>query len=156
MNSSVVNFVINRENSAQKFPKVSIIVLNWNGRNDTLECLESVERIEYPNFDVVVVDNGSNDDSVAAIHAKFPEITLLETGKNLGYAGGNNVGIHHALQQNANYILLLNNDTVVDPALVQQFVEAGQLMPEGGAFGAKIYLYSKPDLPACTCRASLQ
>ncbi|MEJ2008456.1 MAG: glycosyltransferase family 2 protein, partial [Acidobacteriota bacterium] len=92
-----------------KNPEVWIIILNWNGRDDTLECLESTRRIDYTCFNVVVVDNGSNDDSVSAIRKAFPEVEVLETGENLGFAGGNNVGMRYSLEKGAEYVLLLNN-----------------------------------------------
>ena len=128
-----------------RYPKVYIIILNWNGRDDTLECIESVRNIDYPNFTVVVVDNGSSDDSVEAIHDKFPEITVLETGKNLGYAGGNNVGIRYVLRHRADFILLLNNDTIVDRKILSSFLDAVQLVGHSGIFGAKISFYSDPN-----------
>lgn len=126
-------------------PIVSIIILNWNGWKDTLECLHSVQQINYPNFRVLVVDNGSTDDSVAQIRQAFPAVALLETGENLGYAGGNNAGIAYALNQHPTFILLLNNDTVVDPDILTAFVDAASACPAAGIFGAKSYYYSKPD-----------
>jgi GT2 family glycosyltransferase len=126
-------------------PKVSIIVLNWNGRDDTLECLRSVERIDYPNFETIVVDNGSSDGSVAAMRRVFPQLRVLETGENLGYAGGNNVGIRHALERGADYVLLLNNDTIVDSALLNEFVGAAAAFPDGGMFTGKIYFHAEPN-----------
>src|SRR5690242_19791800 len=78
-------------------PRIAVIVLNWNGRDDTLQCLESLLHLSYSNFEVIVVDNGSQDNSVAAIRDRFPKVLLLETGANLGYAEGNNVGIRAAL-----------------------------------------------------------
>lgn len=125
-------------------PKVDIVILNWNGRLDTLACLESVANISYPNFNVIVVDNGSTDDSVLAIRAAFPEVTLIETGANLGFSGGNNVGIQHALAHGADYVLLLNNDTVVDPGLLDAFVAAAKRFPDAGVFSAKIYFHAEP------------
>jgi hypothetical protein len=127
------------------YPKVSIIVLNWNGKDDTLECLESVCQIDYPNFDIIVVDNGSSDDSVKAIQNKFPEVTVLETKRNLGFAGGNNVGIRYALKHGAEYILLLNNDTIVDSHLLKSFINASRVVQQEAIWGAKIYYYSQPD-----------
>ena len=124
--------------------KVAIIILNWNGKKDTLECLESVFKIEYGNFDVIVVDNGSNDGSVKAIQNKFPEVNVLETGKNLGYAGGNNFGIRYALKKGTDFILILNNDVVVDSQLLNEFINAWKLFPEGGIFAGKIYYFSQP------------
>ena len=125
-------------------PRVAVIVLNWNGREDTLECLRSIRSIAYSNFGVIVVDNGSTDGSVAAIRASQPSVEVIDTGENLGFAGGNNVGIRRALELGADYVLLLNNDTVVDPGLLRAFVAAAALHPEAGAFGAKIYFHSEP------------
>ena len=111
----------NLENQSHP-PKASIIILNWNGKEDTLECLESVGKIDYPNFDTIVVDNGSSDESVKAFQKEFPKVKVLETGENLGYAGGNNVGIRYALDNGADYILILNNDTIVDSQLLKAFI----------------------------------
>lgn len=131
--------------SFAKLPSVTIIILNWNGRADTLDCLASVRHIDYPNYSVLVVDNGSEDNSVDAIKNDFPEVSILETGKNLGYAGGNNVGMRWALERGADYILLLNNDTVVDTALLKSFVQCAAENVNGALFGAKIYYYSRPN-----------
>ncbi|HSX03971.1 MAG TPA: glycosyltransferase family 2 protein [Rhabdochlamydiaceae bacterium] len=122
-------------------PKIFIIILNWNGKKDTLECLSSVEKINYQNFEVVVVDNGSSDDSVSVIKTAFPQITLLETGKNLGYAEGNNVGIRYAMDSGADFLFILNNDTTLDPEILTHFAEGFKEKPEAGILGAKIYLY---------------
>lgn len=125
---------------------VTVIILNWNGWEDTIECLQSVLKIDYSNFHVLVVDNGSSDESVQQIRQAFPDVELLETRKNLGYAGGNNAGIIHALKHNPEFILLLNNDTVIDPNILTAFTSAAALCPQGGMFGAKSYYYSKPTL----------
>src|ERR1700733_1333304 len=93
---------------------VSVIVLNWNGWKDTLECLHSLQNLEYPSYQVIVVDNCSTDDSVFRIRQHFPDIQIIETGKNLGFAAGCNAGIARALAQRAEYVWLLNNDTTVD------------------------------------------
>ena len=125
------------------FSKVVIILLNWNGKKETLSCLESLQQLSYPNFEIVLVDNGSKDNSVEVISSCFQNITILETGENLGFAEGNNVGIRHALQQDARYLLLLNNDTTVDPGLIEGFLEG--VDAGGDILGAKLYLHSKPD-----------
>ena len=91
-------------------PLVSIIVLNYNGKDFLLECLSSVTKTDYPNFEVLVVDNGSTDGSIAVAKRQFKNFNFIEIGKNLGYAAGNNVGIKHA---KGDYIVLLNNDTIV-------------------------------------------
>ena len=97
-------------------PKVAVIVLNWNGGVDTIDCLASLRALDYPKFFIAIVDNGSTDNSVAAIGKAFPELEILQTGANLGYAGGNNFGIKHGLEKAADYVLILNNDVIVDPA----------------------------------------
>lgn len=125
-------------------PHISVVILNWNGRDDTLACLASVERISYPAMQVIVVDNGSSDDSAAAIRRAFPRVELIETQQNLGFAGGNNVGIRRALEAGADYVLLLNNDTEVDEELLNAFLEAAQRHPDAGAFSGKIYFHADP------------
>ena len=127
-------------------PAVDIVVLNWNGREDTLDCLASLSKSTYPYCRVIVVDNGSADGSVAAIRAAFPTVEVLETGKNLGYAGGNNVGIRHALDRGTDFILLLNNDTVVAADLIESFVTLSLRTSSDDVLGAKIYYFDKPEI----------
>ncbi|MDF1584656.1 MAG: glycosyltransferase, partial [Methyloprofundus sp.] len=76
--------------------KISLIILNWNGCNDTLECLNSVQKIHYPNLDIIVADNGSTDSSLELIKKDYPTVSIIENGENLGFAGGNNRAIEHA------------------------------------------------------------
>lgn len=125
-------------------PKVAIILLNWNGIQDTLECLASVFAIDYPNFDVIVADNGSRDQQGQRIKQQYPQITLIENGGNLGFAEGNNVAIRHALDAGADHVLLLNNDTTIDPAALTGFADAIRRFPEAGIYGAKIYYHANP------------
>ena len=127
-------------------PFIIIIILNWNGKEDTLECLASVKEFDYANYEIVVVDNGSSDGSVDAISKQYPDMTLLQTGENLGYAGGNNVGIRWALERDADYILLLNNDTIVATDLLSAFINATNLIPSGSILGAKIYFFDNPNI----------
>ena len=133
------------ENMSYSCPRVVVIILNWYGREDTLECLASVKQIDYVNYEMIVVDNGSSDESVYAISKQYSDIVILQTGKNLGYAGGNNVGIRWSLERGADYVLLLNNDAIVDPGIITAFVKAAKDFMEGGLFGAKIFYYDKPD-----------
>jgi hypothetical protein len=126
-------------------PHIAMIVLNWNRREDTIECLQSLTGLDYLNCEFVVVDNGSTDGSVEAIQSAFPSIQLLINTENLGFAGGNNVGIRHALGGEADYIFLLNNDTVVDPALLDELVTTAEADPRIGLVGPKIYYYDQPD-----------
>ena len=94
---------------------VYVLVLNWNGWQDTVKCVYSLMSLTYKDYKVVVLDDASSNDSVTRIREAHPEVTLIETSANLGIAGGNNVGIRYALDQGAEYIWLLNNDTIVDP-----------------------------------------
>lgn len=125
-------------------PKVLIVVLNWNGCKDTVECLRSLEALTYKNFQVIVVDNGSTDDSVAVIQSKFPRVIILEVGKNLGYAGGNNVGLRYALKHDFAYALLLNNDTVCRPDVLSTLVDAADSHADAAFVAPLIYTADDP------------
>lgn len=126
------------------YPPVMILVLNWNNAPDTLECLASLERQTYPSMQVLVVDNGSTDNSVEVIRANFPQIQILETGCNLGYAGGNNVGIREALVRGTRFVFLLNNDVTVAPDAVAEMVRTMQEHPRAGLASPMILAYSQP------------
>lgn len=132
--------------SGQTPPAVAIIVLNWNGKEDTLECLQSLQKLSYPNYRTVVVDNGSSDDSVTAIRSLFPKSMVIENGSNAGYAGGNNVGIKWALDHAFDYILLLNNDTFVATNLIDIFVSAATARADAFIYGAKIFFADRPNI----------
>lgn len=184
-------------------PKVAIIILNWNGWEDTIECLESLNKINYKNYDIILVDNGSEDDSVTKIkdyckgnlkieteyvsydssnkpieiieydiniiddlkEIKIPDLPLnqrlilIKTRKNYGFAGGNNFGIKLALRLlDAKYILLLNNDTVVDPNFLTELVKTAENDAHIGFVGPKTYYYNKKRLIQTTggCRIDLK
>jgi len=178
------------------WPKVFIIILNWNGWQDTIECLESLRIISYPNYSVVIVDNDSQDDSVAKIsayargeaavksdflppnHLREPANTInytrreaedtkpgtlsekifregqnktsngsliiIQNEQNFGYAEGNNIGMRYALKASADYVLILNNDTVVDKHFLTELVSAADEDPRIGAIGPKIYWCHTP------------
>lgn len=113
---------------------VAIVILNWNNPDDTLACLRSVEALAYPaeQLAVIVVDNGSTDDSVARIGAACPGVFLLQTGANLGYAGGNNVGIRYALAAGADTVCILNNDIIVEPDFLPPLLAALASAPDVG------------------------
>jgi GT2 family glycosyltransferase len=126
-------------------PSVWVIILNWNNAADTLACLESVFRSDYPNFHVLVVDNGSTDGSPEAVRAAYPTVTLIENGANLGYAEGNNVGIRHALAHGADYVLLLNNDTLVAPDMLAKLLAVAEADAQIGIVGPLIYSLNSPE-----------
>ena len=126
-------------------PSVGIIVLNWNGLADTRECLLSLAGLRAVKPQIYVVDNGSTDGSVDALYKEFSHsITQLVNGRNLLYAGGNNVGILRALEDGSSHLLLLNNDTVVDPDLVSELVKASDQHPNS-ILCPKIYYAARPN-----------
>jgi hypothetical protein len=181
-----------------EWPKVFIIILNWNGWKDTIECLQSLYHISYPNYNVVIVDNDSQDDSLARIRAyargeaviksvspphncrteplqvtictrreaeDLPVTTLSKTlpgegsnkasngslliiqnEQNFGYPEGNNIGMRYALKASADYVLLLNNDTVVDKYFLTELVRAADKDASIGVIGPKIYWYDEPNV----------
>jgi|SRR5665647_225894 GT2 family glycosyltransferase len=123
---------------------VAVVVLNWNGLSDTVRCLESLEAVVYPTYEIILVDNGSTDDSVAFLSSRYPQITIIKNENNLGFAGGNNVGIRYALKKRSDYVLILNNDTVVEPGLITALVDVAERDPRIGMSGPKILYYDDP------------
>ncbi|MDP3766842.1 MAG: glycosyltransferase family 2 protein [Dehalococcoidia bacterium] len=126
-------------------PSVTAIVLNWCGEDVTRECLQSLLVADYPSLTILLIDNGSPDGSGERLHAAFPGVAYLQTGANLGYTGGNNAGIRWALEGGAEQVLVLNNDTVVEPAAVTHLVEAAAGGARVGAVVPKILHYAAPD-----------
>lgn len=124
---------------------VYIILLNWNGCRDTMECIASCRRLTYNKYRLLIVDNGSIDGSEDAIRLACPDVEFLQNGKNLGFAGGNNRGIEYALAQGADYIWLLNNDTIVAPMALKELVAVFADNDKAGIVGSKIYYYDDPD-----------
>ena len=170
-------------------PSISIIILNWNGWRDTIECLESLYQINYPDYDVILVDNHSKDNSIKKIkeycvgkiniESKFVEyknnnkpikvveytknesndvnvkrefnslpsnkkLTIINNDQNYGFAEGNNIGIIYALKNNPSYLLLLNNDTVVNKDFLKELVYYAEKDEKSGIIGSKIYYYDQP------------
>jgi hypothetical protein len=127
-------------------PKVSIIILNWNGVEDTMECLESLKKITYPNYEVIIVDNASSGNDVNILREKYGEyIHVIANDKNSGFPEGCNIGMRHALGKGTDYLLLLNNDTIVDPAFLTEMVKVAESDPSIGIIGSKIYYYYFPN-----------
>jgi hypothetical protein len=120
-------------------PKVVVILLNWNNAHFTAPCIRSLQKSDYPNMQILVVDNGSKDGSPELLQSDFPEATLIRNPQNLGFAAGNNVGIHAALETGAKYVLILNNDTEVDPGLVRELVSVCEKDDSIGISTAKMY-----------------
>lgn len=129
-----------------KQESVYIIIVNWNGWNDTLECLESLEKLLYHYNHVVVVDNGSTDESLEKLKKAPQKFKLISLKKNYGFAYANNIGIRLAVKNNAKYVFLLNNDTIVARDIIDVLVENMGKYKDAGALGVKVYYYSKPQV----------
>lgn len=126
-------------------PSVHIVLVNWNNRRDTANCLSSLQNLNYENRAVIVVDNGSQDDSVGRIRDEFPWARIIETGKNSGFACGCNAGIRFALAEGANFVWLLNPDTTVDCGALQALVDKASSDGSIGAVGSAIYFLEDPE-----------
>ncbi|UCD99583.1 MAG: glycosyltransferase family 2 protein [Chloroflexota bacterium] len=122
-------------------PPVHVIVLNWNNAADTIECLHSLEQTDYQPLNRLVVDNGSMNGSVDVIREAFPGIELMELDTNYGYARGNNMGIQHAIEAGAEYVLILNNDTCVEASMLAQLVSIAESNTDIGMIGPAMYCY---------------
>ncbi len=121
-----------------------MIILNWNRKDDTIACLRSVNEVKYSKLSVVLVDNASRDGTVESVTASFPTVKVITNSENLRFAGGNNVGIGYAMQNGADYVLLLNNDTEVAPDFLSELVKAAESEREIGMAGPKIYYHDNP------------
>src|SRR6267154_3812077 len=126
-------------------PRVSIVILNWNSYEVTLDCLTSLRKIDYRNFELVIVDNGSIDGSPAKLLESAPEIRLIQNKTNLGFAAGCNVGVRDALRRGTDYVLLLNNDTIVAFDFLSQLVRVAESDDRIGAASPKILFFDRPD-----------
>jgi GT2 family glycosyltransferase len=126
-------------------PSVVVIVLNWCGEQDTLACIESLEQSTYPAFRILLVDNASPDGSGERLHSRFPKHAYLQTGSNLGYAGGNNRAFDRAIADGADYCVVLNNDTVVDRQCIERLVNTA-LEHNAALVAPKILYHDAPDV----------
>ncbi|MCA9898839.1 MAG: glycosyltransferase family 2 protein, partial [Anaerolineales bacterium] len=122
---------------------VSIIVVNWNGRHHLQLCLTALFAQTYPNFEVILVDNGSTDGSQAFVREQFPTVRLIALPENVGFARGNNEGIRAST---ADYIATVNNDTRVDPNWLTALVETAESNPNVGMCAAKLLFWDRPDV----------
>lgn len=125
-------------------PAWQAIVLSWNGREDTLRCLEFLQRIPRPDLGLICVDNGSQDGSADAVRRQFPDVVLIQAGTNLGYAAGNNLGLRYALEHGARWMMLVNNDATVAPDVVEGFEAASATRPRAGILAGKVFLADQP------------
>lgn len=127
------------------YPKIFLIILNWNGKEVLKECLESIEKIDYPNYEVIVVDNGSIDGSQKAIKEDFPYVHLIENEKNEGVAEGQNIGIRYALEKGTDYVFILNNDVTLDKNILKELLKVAESDDKIGIAGPKIYYSEEPN-----------
>jgi hypothetical protein len=126
-------------------PRVAVLILTWNRVDEVVPCLESFACNDYPNTDVIVIDNGSEDETVSTVQRDFPWVTLLENGANLGFCRGNNVGLRHAVERGYDYVMLLNSDTKMLPGLIPELVSVLESDAKIGIVGAKNVLMENPD-----------
>ena len=127
-------------------PYVITVILNTNRRQDTLETLDSLAKCDYQNHKVIVLDNASEDGSVEAISSEFPDVQIIELNENLGYAGNNNVGIAAAMNQGADWIFVLNEDTIVDLECISHMIAAAQNHSHAGILGPLVYHFDEPEV----------
>lgn len=125
-------------------PVVTIIVLHWRSLSNTIECLNSLHHVDVPKHDIVLVNNGSIDGTVTTVQQVYPTVHIIENVRNLGYVEGNNIGIRYALEHNAEYILLLNNDTVVESDMLAHLMEIALGNPRIGFLCPTIVSYDNP------------
>lgn len=126
-------------------PLLYIIIINYKGISDTLACIESLLKISYSNYKIVVVDNNSEDESVEMLNKMYQGIDIIhviESKENFGFSGGNNLGIKYALENNCKYVLLLNNDTVVEQNFLDSIINVMEQDSEAGIYTGKINYYS--------------
>ena len=127
-----------------KLQKIAIILVNYNGKEYNEECIKSIFNSSYDNLEVIVVDNDSKDGSPELLREQFGnKINLIMTGKNLGFSGANNIGISKALENGCEYVVLLNNDTLIDKDLISNMIKASK-EENNAVISPKIYLKDLP------------
>jgi len=129
-----------------KYPSIYIVILNWNSYTDIFECISSLNNITYPNYKIVIVDNASDENIINKIEAMLDKtVHIIKNHINLGFSGGNNVGIKYALANNADFVLLLNNDTIVEIDFLDEMIKTAFLKPKAGIIGPLIAFYSNKE-----------
>lgn len=124
-------------------PLVSIVTINYNQLELTCQLLDSLRKVTYPSVEVIVVDNNSEEDPTPVITERYPEVRLIVSDENIGFAGGNNLGIKASRGE---YLMFLNNDTEVDPKFIEPFIELFESNPQAGAASSKILYYNSGNL----------
>lgn len=127
-------------------PKVGIVLVNYNGEKFQNNCIKTIKNMTYKNYETIVVDNDSKDNSVKLLREEYPDVKIIETGENCGVAKGNNIGIKAALEDNCEYILLLNNDTEVDKEMLSRMIDKAN---EKTMVTCKMYYYEPENVIWC-------
>lgn len=127
-------------------PHVAVILVAFGGRDDTLACITTLLKSDYSNFKIILVDNDSWDDTSEQVSEKYPDVEIIRSDKNLGFAGGNNLGIDRAIETGARYIFLLNNDTEIAPDAISLLVQSAEKIENLGVIGPMIYYHEDKDL----------
>ncbi len=130
-------------------PLLHVLVINWNGLEHLEVCFDSLLASDYPNVKLILVDNASEDDSVAFVRAHYghdPRVDILVCPRNLGWSGGNNLAMERSLAAGADYLVLLNNDTWTAPDALRRLVAAAEARPEAGALAPKMVMFDAPDI----------
>lgn len=130
------------QGNESKDPLVYLLILNYKGYDDTCECIESLLEIQYSNCKLLIIDNDSQDGSEERLRERYPDIEIIQTHKNLGFAGGNNVGIKYAMDKSADYIGILNNDIIVDKNFLNVLVSTMESDKEIGIIGPAVCDYN--------------
>lgn len=125
--------------------KVGIILVNYNGAKYNKECIDSIKNSTYKNYEIIVVDNASKDNSVELLKRDFNDLTIIESKENLGFSGGNNLGIAYALKNNCEFILLLNNDTKIENNMLENMINVS-IKNNKAVISPKIYYYDNKDI----------
>ena len=125
-------------------PKVITVILNWNGYADSIECINSILKIKYKNYEILLVDNGSDSKEYEKITSLNSKAKIIRSKINLGFTGGNNLGIKYALEEKADYILLLNNDTTVEPNFLEPLLNLFKKEKNAGIVAPQINYFSEP------------
>lgn len=127
-------------------PRICILVLNWNGANDTIACVHSLQKVTYANAEIVVIDNGSDDDSIQRFHEQFSDVKIIELESNLFYGGGNNAGLDWALDHGFDYVIFLNNDTTVEPDFLESLLAGFDMSQDVGMVAPLMCYSAAPEL----------
>lgn len=127
-------------------PLIYIILVNYNGYKDTIECVKSLEKIDYSNYKIIIIDNASTNNSIECLKDSLEDCIIIDSKENLGFAGGNNLGIEYALKNSADYIMLLNNDTLVKSDFLTSMIDSSNGNKSIGLVGCKIMYHPEKDI----------